>query len=218
MPESRRRRRRGSQGGSGSRASRDLSIARPRRRRTNYWYLGASVAIAVLVIAGFALGSVNFGGGGGSSQTGSEERYVEGLGVAQTVTADQHVPVGDEVEYSSSPPTSGNHWPPGAQSSCGFYEEGLADERAVHNLEHGNIVLSYNLKDPESIRQLRDAFDDIGLARVWGLARFYDEMPEGQVAVAAWGVIDTMEGVDPERIKVFFEAYAGNLGPEQVPC
>ena len=107
---------------------------------------------------------------------------------------------------------------PGAQASCGFYENGLDDERIVHNMEHSNLVVSYNLNDPEAVQQLRDAMDDVGLARVWGLTRSYDKMPEGQVAVAAWGVLDTMDGVDPERIKVFFEAYSGNLGPERVPC
>ena len=100
----------------------------------------------------------------------------------------------------------------------GFYDQPQAFTRLVHALEHGNIVVSYNLTDPEAIAQLRDAIDDIGLARSWGLARSYDKMPEGQVAAAAWGVIDTMDGVDPERIKVFFEAYSGTLGPERVAC
>jgi len=218
LPESKSRRRRSRQGGSGSRSDRDLSIARPRRRKTNYWYLAASTIIAVLVIGGFAIGGTNFGGGSGAAETGSNLTPVEGVGVVQTVVNFQHVPVGEAVDYSSYPPTSGDHWPPGAQASCGFYEDGLEDERAVHNLEHGNIVVSYNLTDPEAIAQLRDTIDDIGLARSWGLARSYDKMPEGQVAAAAWGVIDTMDGVDPERIKVFFEAYSGTLGPERVAC
>jgi len=218
LPESKGRRRRGRQGGSGSRSGRDLSIARPGRRKTNYWYVAASAIIAVLVIGGFAIGGLNFGGSSGVAQTGSAEAPVEGLGEIHTVTTYEHVPVGDVVDYASYPPTSGDHWPPGEQSACGFYEGGLDDERIVHNLEHGNIVISYNLIDPETIDQLRDAMDDVGLAQSWGVARSYDKMPEGQVAVAAWGVIDTMDGVDAERIKIFFEAYSGNLGPEQLPC
>ena len=218
MPESKSRRRRGRQGGSGSRSGRDLSIARPRRRKTNYWYVAASGIIAILVIGGFAIGGTNFGGQSGVAQTGSEQQPVEGIGEIQTVTSYQHVPVGEVVDYSSYPPTSGDHWPPGAQASCGFYEDGLPDERVVHNLEHGNIVISYNLNDPEAVSRLRDAFDDIGLANAWGVARSYDKMPTGQVAIAAWGVIDTMQEVDPDRIKVFFEAYSGTLGPELVPC
>ena len=58
----------------------------------------------------------------------------------------------------------------------------------------------------------------IGLANIWGITRSYDKIPEGQVAAAAWGVLDRMEGVDPQRLKLFFETYAGALGPEFVPC
>jgi hypothetical protein len=50
------------------------------------------------------------------------------------------------------------------------------------------------------------------------VARYYDKLPSGQVAVAAWQVLDTMDGVDSDRIERFFEAYAGNLGPEKIPC
>ena len=64
-------------------------------------------------------------------------------------------------------------------------------------------------------------------AMAWGLVTLffirprtanYDQIPEGQVAVATWGVLDLMDGIDPERIKTFFDAYFGNLGPEQFPC
>ena len=94
----------------------------------------------------------------------------------------------------------------------------MRDEQAVHNLEHGNIVVSYNFSDPAQVDQLRQAIGDIGLANVWGVTRSYDKIPAGQVAVAAWGVLDTFEGVDGQRIKTFFDTYAGNLGLEQVPC
>lgn len=218
MPESRHRRRRGRQAGRGSRANDALSITRPRRRRTNPWYLAASITIAVLVIAGFALGSVRLGGGGGLGNTGNSDAPVEGIGVSQELTSAAHVPVDENVNYISFPPTSGNHWPPGNQARCGFYRDGLEDERAVHNLEHGNIIVSYNLSDAGQIKQLRDAVEDIGLANTWGITRFYDKIPQGQVALAAWGVLDVMDGVEAERIKSFFEAYSGTLGPEVVPC
>jgi hypothetical protein len=89
----------------------------------------------------------------------------------------------------------------------------------VHNLEHSNIVVSYNLSNPEEIDQLRDVISDIGLANTSGVTRAYRKMPEGTVALAAWGVSDTMEGVDKDRIENFFNTYAGNLGPEgNIPC
>ena len=39
------------------------------------------------------------------------------------------------------------------------------------------------------------------------------------VSLTGWGVMDTFLGVDGDRISQFFEAYAGNLGPEGgIPC
>jgi hypothetical protein len=176
----------------------------------------ASLVIAVLVIGGFAVGGLSLGGGGAG--TGKHSQYVAGLGEQQPIISSAHVDRGETVEYSSFPPTSGDHWPPGNQARCGFYPEGLRDERAVHNLEHGNIVVSYNLSSQAEVDQLRKVVENLGLAAVWGVTRFYDRLPEGQVAVAAWGVLDTMQGIDRDRIKKFFEGYAGTLGPETLPC
>ena len=221
MPESRRRKRRGRVVGRGSSDSDSLSITRPRRKKTNYWYLAASAIIAFLVIASFALSGTNFGGaGGGTASTGSSQQFKEGVGVSHPIMANTypnpHVFEGESVSYSTTPPTSGKHWDRWAQ--CDFYTEGLSDERITHNLEHGNIIVSYNLSGGNDISRLRDALDDTDFYAAWGLARFYDKIPEGQVVLTTWGVMDTMEGTDAERIKRFFETYAGTLGPERVDC
>jgi hypothetical protein len=171
--------------------------------------VGVSALIAVLVIGGFALGSINFTQRSG----GSSSQYVENVGMSQEIMPTRnHIPEGQSIEYNSVPPTSGDHW--ARWSNCGFFEEELPDERIVHNLEHSNIVVSYNLTTPEEIDQLRNVMSDIGLANTLGVTRFYSKIPPGTVALSAWGVSDTMEGIDEERIKTFFETYAGPLGPE----
>ena len=210
MPISRRRR-----GRAATQAARSGNLPTSTRRKpTNKLYLAASVVIAVLVIASFAFAS--FSGSGGGSR-GDVRAYVEGVGVEQEIMDSAvHVPETDLVEYSTTPPTSGDHWVTPEQ--CGFYEDGLDDERTGHNLEHSNIIVSYNLPDEAQVDALKSAIDDIGLANIWGITRSYNKIPVGQVALAAWGVLDTMEGVDPERIKTFFETYAGALGPEFVTC
>ena len=224
MPESRRRRRRGRTSQRGQRPAADLSIVRPKRKKTNKLYVVASAIIAVLVIGGFAIGGTNFQRG---AQTGRSQEYVEGVGVRQEFMPvgprglNAHVSENQTVSYNTNPPTSGDHWSTPAR--CGVYEDGLPDERIVHNLEHGNIVVSYNLASPEDVDQLKNVVDDIGLNPVWGVTRFYDKIPVGTVAVAAWGVLDTMEvtfgaGIDKARIKTFFETYAGSLGPETIVC
>ena len=121
--------------------------------------------------------------------------------------------------YSTVPPTSGRHW--GAWSDCGFYNHPLPDELLVHNLEHGNIIVSYNLASDAEVAKLRAAVDAIPLAREFAIVRRYLAIPEGMVALTTWGVLDRMEGVDPDRIAKFFEDYPGNTGPEfanGLPC
>ena len=154
--------------------------------------------------------------------SGRSSTYKAEIGTQYPIMADNsHVSEGRTVSYSTTPPTSGKHW--ARWANCGFYPEGLPDELIVHNLEHSNIVVSYNLT-PAEAGQLRQAVDDVSLSRAWGVTRFYDKLEPGTVAVAAWGVMDTMSGVDRNRIKRFFEAYAGRLGPEQdqqgigIPC
>ena len=126
------------------------------------------------------------------------------------------VPTGS---YNTVPPTSGPHWD--AWSDCGFYNYPLPDELLVHNLEHGNIIVSYNLTSDTEIDALRQVVDSIPLAAEFAIVRRYREIPEGMVALTTWGVLDRMVGVDAERIVAFFAAYPGNTGPEfpnGLPC
>ena len=127
-----------------------------------------------------------------------------------------HVAEGVPVTYNSIPPTSGNHW--AEWSRCGFFPLRIPDERLVHNLEHGNIVVSFNLTTSEEVARLREAMEEIDISAHWGVSRSYDRIPAGTVALAAWGFSDTMSGVIPARIRAFFEDYAGEQGPERIPC
>jgi len=219
VPESKHRRRRGRPVSRGQRVA-ATPIARPRKQKTNKLYVAASVIIAVLVIGGFAVGGINFQR---PPDTGSSSgEYVEGVGVQQELMStgasglNTHVDNNQTVEYSTSPATSGDHW--ATPISCGFYEDGLSDERIVHNLEHGNIVVSYNLASEEEVDRLRDALESIGKNAIWGVARSYDKIPSGTVALAAWGVLDTMQEVDEDRLKTFFDTYSGAMGPERIVC
>ena len=91
----------------------------------------------------------------------------------------------------------------------------------VHNLEHGNIIVSYNLASDAEVAELRAAVEAIPLAHEFAIVRRYQAIPEGMVALTTWGVLDRMEGVEPERIARFFADYPANTGPEfanGLPC
>ena len=151
---------------------------------------------------------------------GSATSSVAGVGVPQELMSSaSHIPKTATVSYNTTPPTSGDHWfDSESPAACGFYEDGLDDQSITHNLEHSNIVVSYNLPDENQVDELKSVIDGIGLSRIWGVTRSYDKIPAGQVAVAAWGMLDTMDGVDADRLRTFFETYAGSLGPEIVVC
>ena len=151
---------------------------------------------------------------------GSAATYVEGVGEKQDIMPSvRHVDLNDSasddfVTYNSVPPTSGDHW--STPVRCGFYIQAVPDELIVHNLEHSNIVISYNLPSDADVDALKDVYD--GLNEIWRnhftVVRPYGEIEEGQVTLSAWGVLDVMDGVDEERILRFFNHYVGSLGPE----
>ena len=142
----------------------------------------------------------------GGSATATPQ-YPVGTPVTLMPTA-VHVPEGQGVLYSTAPPTSGNHWPGWIQ--CGFYTEEAPDEFIVHNMEHGNVIISYNLSDPGEITRLRQLVGTLPNDDKYGVTRPYSRIPPGTVAMTAWGVMDLAQSVDEEPIRAFFEAYAGN--------
>ena len=207
MPESRHRR---------NRRPRNLDIPRSTPRRgTNKFILVGSIIIAVLVIAGFSIPTII------SSldrpdqvELGSSGVYVDGVGQKQEIMRTKnHVDDGTIVAYNSVPATSGDHY--FSAQRCGFYTSEIPDERVVHNLEHSNIVISYNLPDQNDVMALEEVYNGLGGWKDhYTVVRSYSKIAPGQVALSAWGVLDIMEGVDQERIERFYEHYLGRLGPE----
>ena len=155
-----------------------------------------------------------------------ESRIVGGIGTAVPIMGRGHIRTGQRfTDYNSSPPSSGPHWPEPAK--CGIYKIELADEQVIHNLEHGNVVISYNLPDAEDVQKLEQLIEelldtDIGSARQvrdWVVVRPYEKIDPGTVAITAWGVLDIMRGVDEAGIRTFLQVYPGNRhSPERLPC
>ena len=213
MPESRHRR---------NRRPRNLEIPRTTGRGgTNKLLLIASLVIAVLVIAGFSLPSI-IGSLSGPDQItyGSASAYVDGVGDREEIMrTKRHVDLDsddsdNDVTYSTVPPTSGDHW--STPNRCGFFTDPVADEVVVHNLEHSNIVVSYNLPNQADVDALKNVYNELedGWRTHFTVVRPSGDLELGRVALAAWGVLDVMDGVDEARINRFYEHYVGRLGPE----
>ena len=159
-----------------------------------------------LIIGSFVLSSCSgsesqVAGGGRSSPDPS-------VGTSVAATSASHVPVGQAVAYTTLPPTSGSYW--GTTAACGVYDQAVADEMIVHNMEHGHVIISYNLSDPDEVTRLEQLAEDLPDLEQWGIVRPYQKIDADTVVMTAWGVIDQIQGVDEVRIRRFYETYFKN--------
>lgn len=148
---------------------------------------------------------------------GIQEHEIEGR---------DHVDEGTDVDYKTIPPTSGNHWPPGAQADAGFYTDTVEDERLVHNMEHGQIVIWYSpdagKETIDGIKGLVESADDADIPENEGGARSpliavpYDQVPDDKsYAITAWGASQACSKYSEDAINAFREKYQGRA-PEPV--
>lgn len=125
-----------------------------------------------------------------------------------------HVEVGTNVEdYNSTPPTSGDHYPTWAD--WGIYTTPIRNELQVHNLEHGGVIVQYKPDVDEAVvDQLVDVVRELGPTYKKLILAPYPDL-DTNLALTAWGRIDTFDEFDAERIRQFVAEYI-DQGPEQV--
>ncbi|HEX9868557.1 MAG TPA: DUF3105 domain-containing protein [Candidatus Tectomicrobia bacterium] len=165
-------------------------VKRHQRQRLR-WLLQSLGILAVLVIGGLAYWALT------KEYPG---RTVPTLGNQHIAPAETpHVP------YNTRPPTSGPHLP--SMARWGIHTQPILDELQVHNLEDGGVLVQYNCHDCDDlIKKLAAVIsrypDKVILAP-------YPKM-DTQIALTAWGRIDTFDDVYEQRIVRFIEAYRGS--------
>lgn len=175
-------------------------------------------ALAVLVL--LLVPACGAGGSGGDELAGGESQVLgqadEGIDGVEAVRVADNTHTESPVEYRLRPPAGGAHHP--VWWNCGFYDEPVPDEHAVHSLEHGAVWLAYDpalsAADLDTIRSLAPAEGKV-------LASPYPDLPEGAPLVAtAWARRLVLDRVDDERLVAFVEEYvSGSQSPEaSAPC
>jgi len=136
-------------------------------------------------------------------------------GPVATMPSREHVPDTQAVQYTTNPPTSGDHWQ--GPATWGIYPtRPPADERLVHNLEHGGVIISYNPNkvDEATVEQLTNLTRDLQKERrciiLTPRQTIQDDKP---IALTAWGVLATLDGYDEAGIRAFWRDHVAN-GPE----
>jgi hypothetical protein len=171
----------------------------------------------LLVIGGIlALGAVVFvivllfGGGGGTAKIGTQ---MPDEGAA-------HVPQTTVPTYQSVPATSGPHWNLGdgiAPLFWGVYTSPVAEPAAVHNLEHGGIVIWYQKtatqedidKLTEFTQQAEQGPDYKVILSPWNGKDFGHP-----IAVTAWHWLLYLDSADTDKIRQFQQDHPPADAPE----
>ncbi len=201
MDERQRRR----DGSKRAQASRERRLgAKSRRKKTNMMYaIGASL-LAVAAIAAFFLLQ-----GGGTE-----------LGVPVSQLSGQHNPpyvyvqeVTIAGEPGRIPPTSGNHFE--QQSSYGFLGTDVIPEAAVHNMEHGSVVLWYQPDDAELAGKVNQLVRSLGNECIVA-GSFADQ--SFQITATVWGRALPQATYEESELRAFISKYRGTEGPEAGLC
>ena len=125
----------------------------------------------------------------------------------------EHIQPGSEhPAYNSNPPSAGWHYPVTAKKQ--YYSEPIPDEYAIHNLEHGDIWITFN---PRVSQKVKDGLKDFAFSKIFISPR---ATTTTDIALVAWEHVDgfNLEGdALPEwRIRDFIKRYRGK-GPENIP-
>ena len=187
------------------------------RRLTRWVVVGVVAVVAILIIFSFAITAIDPGGTLGNDSGGTGEQ----VGEFHESIGREHIPSDQNFTgYNTNPPTSGPHWDvmgnPRVPVDCGFYDQQLRNERTVHNLEHGHIVISYNISDETKREALFDAIRDLPGWSRYIVVQPYAQIPQGQIAMTGWEYLQAFDEVDPEGMKEFYDARRGH-GPEGTP-
>jgi len=122
-----------------------------------------------------------------------------------------HVPLGTIVNYSTTPPTSGNHYnvnaSPLVPANTGVHLNPIQNEIQVHNLEHGHIGIQYAAGLQSSVQ---DALASVTRDHdTWIFMAPYPSMPSGvQLAFTSWQhMITCASPTDPSAITTLAKAF-----------
>jgi hypothetical protein len=114
-------------------------------QRTTPWGMIATVAVVVVLAAGVIVYAVTRHGSSSSGNLYAASAYKDATSINGVVFKQEpnHTHVEGLIKYDTSPPTGGNHSQYWADCSGTVYPNPIADENAVHALEHGAVWITY---------------------------------------------------------------------------
>jgi hypothetical protein len=175
--------------------------------RTLDWRVLAIGAILLLGLVILLLVLMFGGGGQGDTST---------TGVRQVNAGRAHIEEGTQgSDYTSVPATSGPHWNSASSPGpWGVYTNAQPQERFLHNLEHGGIVIWYqpaqvNAEDVASLTAYVQ--QQITTERFKVILTPWSGTDFGHpIAVTAWDWLLYLDAVDLDKVRGFTDAHYGD--------
>ncbi|MEW1958522.1 DUF3105 domain-containing protein [Kineococcus sp. NPDC059986] len=113
------------------------------------------------------------------------------------------------VQYKENPPVGGQHNP--VWLNCGVYDKPVANENAVHSMEHGAVWITYRPDLPTA--QVDRLKSDVS-GESYTVLSPYDGLP-APVVLSAWNHQLPVQSADDPRIEAFLAKYVqGAQTPE----
>ena len=129
----------------------------------------------------------------------------------------QHTHKDGVIKYDSSPPVGGNHNQYWANCNGAIYDHQIANENAVHMLEHGAVWITYNPKtiasgDLDKLKAYVQNQDRLALSPYAGL--------KTPISLQSWGYQLFVNKADDPRIAQFIATlkYNPKTTPENASC
>jgi len=173
------------------------------------------VLLCIVLLAGCA----------GSSRTASSSSSAPVVPPSEVQTFEdqgrQHIEDGQTFAYNSNPPTSGPH--NSQYVRWGVYNQEIAKEILVHNMEHGGVIVWYNCRTSrktltptqceELARNLSSTTQPLIDAGKEIVVSSYTNMNH-LIALTAWTKLQTLEQFDLVEINKFIKNYERAFNPE----
>jgi hypothetical protein len=169
--------------------------AKTERRRNVF--IAVITLLLVALIIGASVWAMNNGGGEGTVEGIDDLQSFDGL------TSDH---VDGSVDSQQIPPVGGDH--AAAPQNCGVYTEPIANENAVHSLEHGAVWIAYQ---PQLADKEIAALEDVARRQPYVLVSPYPELP-APVVLSAWGKQLSLDDAADPRLNQFIETFVN--GPQ----
>ncbi|MER6961883.1 DUF3105 domain-containing protein [Streptomyces sp. NPDC000618] len=178
--------------------------ARDRRNRVFAVTLGT---VVVAGLAGWGAYAVNSADEKSEQQAAAAKEPVSGEKTWNAKKLTQNHVQG-QVDYPMNPPVGGDHSQAWMTCDGTVYTKAIANENAVHSLEHGAVWVTYNSKAAEA--DVKALGDKVAKTPYTLMSPVEDQ--SGTITLSAWGRQLTVDKASDPRVEQFLTKYV--QGPQ----